>query len=94
MTDNEQQSLSEHSCHAASRISSLVISPHNNHVSLVLVCGKFLELLAHAQTVDTRPFFSLTTWPVYEARGGGGEGGGGEGGGGGGGEVGWRRRRK
>ena len=31
-----------------------------------LVRGKFLESFAHAQTVDTRPLFPLTTWPGYE----------------------------
>ena len=34
-----------------------------------VVCGKFPELFAHAQTVDTRPLFSPTTWPGYEATG-------------------------
>ena len=32
-----------------------------------LVCGKFPELIAHAQTVDIRPLFPLATWPGYEA---------------------------
>ena len=32
-----------------------------------LVCGKFPESFAYAQTVDTRPLFPPTTWPGYEA---------------------------
>ena len=32
-----------------------------------LVRGKFPELFAHAQTVDTRPLFPPTTCPGYEA---------------------------
>ena len=32
-----------------------------------LVRGKFPELFAHAQTVDTRPLFPPTMWPGYEA---------------------------
>ena len=27
-----------------------------------------MGFFAHAQTVDTRPFFPLPTWPGYEAR--------------------------
>ena len=57
-----------HSCHTASRISSLVISPHNNLSIIGLVRGRFPESFAHAQTVDTRPLFPPPTWPGYEAR--------------------------
>ena len=33
-----------------------------------LVLQRFPELVAHAQTVDTRPLFPPPTWPGYEAR--------------------------
>ena len=33
-----------------------------------LVCKRFPESFAHAQTVDTRPLFPPPTWPGYEAR--------------------------
>ena len=32
-----------------------------------LICRRFLESVAHAQTVDTRPIFPPLAWPGYEA---------------------------
>ena len=32
------------------------------------ICGKFPELFAHAETVDTSPLFPQTTWPGCEAK--------------------------
>ena len=60
------------SCHTASVYLVwlfLRITTMCNFSVFGLVRGKFPEMFAHAQTVDTRPLFPPTTWPGYEASG-------------------------